>query len=55
MTTTSDPRVAAEVNLLWLSKQARRCPRIVGSVEYPSEWDKAHVDIDAALDEMIGR
>lgn len=34
---------------------AKRCPYIVGTAEYPSRWDRAHIHVDDLLDQIVGR
>lgn len=34
---------------------AKRCQHIIGTPEYPSEWDGWHATLDELLDDLVGR
>ena len=35
-----------------LNREAKRAPHVLGTVEYPSNWDRWHARLDAVLDEL---
>ena len=37
-----------------LCHTAKRTPAIIGTDEYPTPWDRAHADINDALDLLLG-
>lgn len=34
---------------------AKRCPYVIGTSDYPSRWDNAHIHVNYLLDELVGR
>lgn len=56
-TLTADTRDQGRADLASLVTQAKRCPRVVHrfNEDELTEWDRRHADIDALLDEYVGR
>lgn len=48
------PRAELEAALLHACGTAKRLPRVLGTADLPSKWDRAHRYIDTLLDQLVG-